>query len=149
MKNTTMHVCANTSFVGRPSTGSRRVSSACNFLSFSRYFRKYFKLVYIKNVLMVTLATSIMFLLFSCMHFCVWGILRRQSACAPTAYKVFLDYRNLRNTALGPFIIGPIQCTSCDSMLKGLIIFMVRDISSVSNVIFVSDFMVIPKNFDF
>jgi len=37
---------------------------------------------------MVTLTTGIMFLLFTCMHFWVWGILRKWSACAPTAYEV-------------------------------------------------------------
>jgi hypothetical protein len=56
-------------------------------LSYSHYFRNCFKLVYRKNVVMVTLTTGIMLLLFTCLHFCVWGILRK-SACVPTAYEV-------------------------------------------------------------
>jgi hypothetical protein len=51
-----------------------------------------FKLVY-KNVVMVILTAGIMFLLFTCMHFWVLGILRRWSACAPTAYEVVRDCR--------------------------------------------------------
>jgi hypothetical protein len=42
---------------------------------------------------MVTLTTGIMLLLFTCMPFCVWGILQRWSTCAPTAYKVVDDCR--------------------------------------------------------
>jgi hypothetical protein len=41
---------------------------------------------------MVTLTTCIMFLLFACTQFWVWGILRKTSACAPTAYEVVRDY---------------------------------------------------------
>jgi hypothetical protein len=36
---------------------------------------------------------SIMFLLFTCMHFWVWGILRRWSACAPITYEVVRNCR--------------------------------------------------------
>jgi hypothetical protein len=39
-------------------------------------------------VVMVTLTTGIMFLLFSCMHYWMWGILQQWSTCAPTAYEV-------------------------------------------------------------
>jgi hypothetical protein len=46
-----------------------------------------------KNVLMVTLTTGIMFLLFTCVHFWVWGIVWRWSAWAPTAYEVVRDCR--------------------------------------------------------
>jgi hypothetical protein len=55
--------------------------------------RKYFKLSQRRNVLMVTLTTSIMFLLFTCMHFWLWEILRRRSTCPPTAYEVARDCR--------------------------------------------------------
>jgi hypothetical protein len=40
-----------------------------------------------------TLATGILFLLFTCMHVLVWGTLRRWSAFAPTAYEVARDCR--------------------------------------------------------
>jgi hypothetical protein len=40
---------------------------------------------------MVNLTTSIMFLLHTCMHFLVWGILGRWSAYAPSAYEVVSD----------------------------------------------------------
>jgi hypothetical protein len=85
MKKTPMHVCAETVFVGSSSTESRWISSFHTFLSFSHYFRKCFKLVYRKNVVVVTLTIGIMFLLFTCLHFWVWGILRR---CTPTAYEM-------------------------------------------------------------
>jgi hypothetical protein len=49
--------------------------------------------MYGKDVVMVTLATGIMFLILICMHFWVWGILRRWSVCAPTAYGVVRDCR--------------------------------------------------------
>jgi hypothetical protein len=55
MKNISTEVCAKTAFIGWPSTESRRTSSFHNFLSFNHYFRKYFKLVYRKDVVMVTL----------------------------------------------------------------------------------------------
>jgi hypothetical protein len=42
---------------------------------------------------MATLTTGIMFLIFTCMLFWVWEILRRWSACAPTAYEVVHDCR--------------------------------------------------------
>jgi hypothetical protein len=62
-----------------------------NYLSFNNYFVKYFKLVYIKNVVMLTSATGIMFLLFTCMHFWVRSVIRRWPACVPTACEVFRD----------------------------------------------------------
>jgi hypothetical protein len=43
-------------------------------LSFNHYFRKYFKLVYIRNVVITTLTADIMFLLVTCMPFCVCAI---------------------------------------------------------------------------
>jgi hypothetical protein len=49
MKNTPIHSCVKTAFVGCPSPESRRISSFHNFLSFCHYFRKYFKLVYRKK----------------------------------------------------------------------------------------------------
>jgi hypothetical protein len=42
---------------------------------------------------MATLTTRIMFLLFTCMRFWVWGILRRWLECSPTAYEVVRDCR--------------------------------------------------------
>jgi hypothetical protein len=42
---------------------------------------------------MVPLTTGIMFLLFTCMHFWVWGVIRRWSACVPTAYEVAVCLR--------------------------------------------------------
>jgi hypothetical protein len=51
-------------------------------------FYKTFKFVYRKNVVMATVTTGIMFLLFGCMHFSFYGILVRLSANA----------RSLRNT---------------------------------------------------
>jgi hypothetical protein len=44
---------------------------------------------------MVTLTTGIIFFPFTCMHFWVWGILRMWSGCAPTAYEVVHDCRNV------------------------------------------------------
>jgi hypothetical protein len=46
--------------------------------------------MYRKDVVMVTLTAS-MFLLFTCMNFWVWGVLRRWSTCAPTTYEVIND----------------------------------------------------------
>jgi hypothetical protein len=43
-------------------------------------------------MVVVTLVASIMFLLFTCIHLWVWGILRRWSARDPTTY----DIRNCR-----------------------------------------------------
>jgi uncharacterized membrane protein YphA (DoxX/SURF4 family) len=57
-------------------------------LSFNNYFIKYFKLVYRKNVIMETVTTAIMFLLFTCMLFWVWTILRRWSVCSSTTHEV-------------------------------------------------------------
>jgi hypothetical protein len=64
--NTPIQVCAETIFVGWPSTENWRINS---FLSFNHYFRKHFKLVQRKNVVMVTLTTGIMFVLFTYMNF--------------------------------------------------------------------------------
>jgi diacylglycerol kinase len=45
-----------------------------------------------KNVVMVTLTTG-MFILVTCVHFGVWRILRRRSACVPTDCEVVRDWR--------------------------------------------------------
>jgi hypothetical protein len=60
------------------------------------------KLVYTKNVVMVrpTVTTGIIFLIFTYMHFWVWGILRSLSACAPTAYEVVRDFRKFEKHCL-------------------------------------------------
>jgi hypothetical protein len=48
MKNTPMHICAKTVFVGRPSTEVHELDlSTTSYLSFSHYCRKFFKLVYV------------------------------------------------------------------------------------------------------
>jgi hypothetical protein len=65
MKTTPTHICIKTVFVGWPSTESRRISSFPNLLSCNHYFRKYFKLVYRRNVVTSTLTTG-MFFLFAC-----------------------------------------------------------------------------------
>jgi hypothetical protein len=64
-----------------------RISSYRYFLSYNHCFRRCFKLVFGINVVMATLTTGIMFPLFTCMHFWVWGILRSFSACALTTYE--------------------------------------------------------------
>jgi hypothetical protein len=93
MKNTPIRVCAKTTFVGWPSTEIRRISSFHNFLSFSHYFRKYFNLVNRIHLIMVTLTTGAVFFPFTCVHLWVWGILRRWSAYAPTAFEMVHDCR--------------------------------------------------------
>jgi hypothetical protein len=93
MKDAPIHIRAKTVFVGSSSTESRRINSFHNLLSFNHYFRKYFKLVYTKSVVTVTLTTGMIFFLFTCMHFWVWRILRRWPAHAPTAYEVVRDCR--------------------------------------------------------
>jgi hypothetical protein len=52
-----------------------------------------------------------MFLLFTCIYFCVWGILRKVVACAPTAYVVESDWRKfetvfLKLSAIADHFIG-------------------------------------------
>jgi hypothetical protein len=54
-----------------------------------------------KNVVVVTLTTGIMFLLFTCMHIWVWVILRRWSACAPIAYEVVRDCQKFEKHCSG------------------------------------------------
>jgi hypothetical protein len=49
MKNTPIHVCAKTAFVGWPSTESMLIASFRNFLFYNHDFRKHFKLVYTKK----------------------------------------------------------------------------------------------------
>jgi hypothetical protein len=48
VKNTPIHVCAKTAFVGWPLTGIRQINSFHYFLTYNHYFREYFKLVYRK-----------------------------------------------------------------------------------------------------
>jgi hypothetical protein len=57
---------------------------------------------------MVTLTTGIMFLPFTCMHFSVWEILRRRSACVPTDYEVVRDCRKFEKHWLTACVIIPI-----------------------------------------
>jgi hypothetical protein len=52
-----------------------------------------FNLLYKKNVVVITSTTGIMFLLVTCMHFCVREVLRRWSACTPAACEVVRDCR--------------------------------------------------------
>jgi hypothetical protein len=47
---------------------------------------------------MVTLATGMMFLLFTFMHIWVWGVLRTWSACEPMKWSAIVE--SLRNTVL-------------------------------------------------
>jgi hypothetical protein len=75
------HVCATTALVCWHSTKCRRISSFRKFLFLNHYVIKYFKLVHRRSVVVVTSTAGIMFLLFSCMHFWVLGIVRRRSAC--------------------------------------------------------------------
>jgi hypothetical protein len=91
IRNTPVHAYAKTALARWPSTERRRVSSFHNVLSFNHYFIKELKLVYRKNVVMVTLTSGVIHPLFTCMHFWVRGILRKWSACAPTAYEVIRD----------------------------------------------------------
>jgi len=51
--------------------------------------------VYRNNVVMVTLTTAVMFLLFTCMHFWVLGILWWWVTCVPTSYEVVRDCQKL------------------------------------------------------
>jgi hypothetical protein len=94
-----IHICAKTAFVGWTSAEIKRISYFHNLLSFNHYFRKCSKLLYIKNVVMITLTTGIMFLLFTCIRFWVWGILRRWSACVcRPPMKWSTTAKSLRNT---------------------------------------------------
>jgi hypothetical protein len=68
--------------------------------SFNPYFRKYFELVYRKNVVIVTLTTGTMFLLFTCIHFSVWGILQRWFMCELTAYEVVYNCQKFEKHCL-------------------------------------------------
>jgi hypothetical protein len=56
--------CDKTASFGWSRTESRPISSFHNLLYFKNYFIKHFKLVYGKNVVMVTSTTGIMFVLF-------------------------------------------------------------------------------------
>jgi hypothetical protein len=101
-----LHVCAKTACVNWLSIESGQINYFYNFLSLNHYFRKYFKLVYTKNVVMVTLTTGIMFLIFTCMNFWVgWGILRRWSTCAQTTYEVVCDCRKFQKHLVQSLIL--------------------------------------------
>jgi hypothetical protein len=52
--------------------------------------------MYRKVMVIITLATGVMFPV-TCMHVCVWEILRRWSTCAVTTYEVVRDCRMFRN----------------------------------------------------
>jgi hypothetical protein len=98
--NTTpIHFCTKTAFVGWQ-TESRRITSFHNFLSFNRCFRKYFKLVYRTDVVMITSVTDIVFLLFTCKHFWVWIILRGVPRVGRQPMKWSVIAWSLRNTAI-------------------------------------------------
>jgi hypothetical protein len=84
---------SETAFVGLPSAERRWIISLHKVVSFSHYFRKYFKLMYRNDVVVVTFTTGIMFLLFTCIHFRLWVILRSLSAGAPIACEVVRDCR--------------------------------------------------------
>jgi hypothetical protein len=53
----------------------------------------------LKYVVVANLTTGITFLIFTCMHVCVWGIIRRWSACAPPM-KWSAIAGSLRNTVV-------------------------------------------------
>jgi hypothetical protein len=90
VKNTPTHVRAKTDTLCWPSTVNSRISSVRNFLPFNHYFRKYIKLVYRKNVVMVTLITGIIFSLFMWMHFWVGNFTKVLRVCADQ-YEVVRD----------------------------------------------------------
>jgi hypothetical protein len=127
MKNTPILVCDKTEFVRWNSTESKRICSFHNFLSYNHSFRKGFKLVYRKNVVMVTLTTGIKFPVFPCIHFWIQGILKRWHPCPSTAYEVVSDCRkfekhwvrvrrvNIKNFAI---LIVQIQA-SCLNSFRG------------------------------
>jgi hypothetical protein len=58
---------------------------------------------------MVTLTTGIMSLLFSCMHFWVWRILQRWSACGTTVCEVVHDCRKFEKHCL-KFYVTCVEC---------------------------------------
>jgi hypothetical protein len=66
----------------------RGISSFHNVLSYINCFIKMLRSSEYKYVVMVPFTIDIMFLLFTCMHSWMRGILRRWSACAPTAYEL-------------------------------------------------------------
>jgi hypothetical protein len=73
-KNTSIHVCAKSAFVGRLSLESRRISSFHNFLDLQSLFYKIRTISELRKCGKVTLPTGIMVLLFTSVHFRVWGI---------------------------------------------------------------------------
>jgi hypothetical protein len=76
----------------------------------------------------VSLTTCIIFLLFTCMHFWVWGILWKNlwSMCTPTAYDVVRDSRKFEKHWSMPYIYQSIKITPAYLFLL-LTINFVRD----------------------
>jgi hypothetical protein len=71
-----------------------------NFLSFNNYFKKYFKLVCRNTVVVITLATGVMFHLFPCMYFLMFGSLRRCPRVGRPPMKWSATTESLRNTGV-------------------------------------------------
>jgi hypothetical protein len=94
-ENVPMHVCAITAFVGWFSTESRQISSFHNFLSFGHYLENASNQC-IKKCGYGNFNHDIMFFLFTCLHFWVWGILWKWSACALTIYDVVHDCQKFK-----------------------------------------------------
>jgi hypothetical protein len=86
-------VCAKIDSVGWPSTKS---SSFHNFLSFNHYFRKYFKLIYRKNLVMLTLTAGVMVPIH--VHALLVGVV--VCVCPDRLMKWSAIAENLRNTHL-------------------------------------------------
>jgi hypothetical protein len=86
MKNTLVHVCAKSAFVGWP-TENRRISSCPTIIILKKYLNSVSKKCGYGN-----------FNRWYHLHvLCVWGILRRWPACAPTAYEVVRNAESTRN----------------------------------------------------
>jgi hypothetical protein len=86
-----------TDFIGWTSTECSSISSIHNFMSYIHYFRKLFKLVCVKAVIMMTFTTVEQLRIFTFKQNYVWKILRPRSACAPTAYEVIRDWQKFEN----------------------------------------------------
>jgi hypothetical protein len=83
------HVCANTAFaveLQKKVCELNLSTTSCPTIILENTLKQC-----IKNVVMVTLTTGIVFLLLTSMHFKKQGTLRRWSASAPTAYEVVRD----------------------------------------------------------
>jgi hypothetical protein len=109
IKATPKHVCLKLPLCSDFHQKVRQIQLVipATLLSYKHYFRKYFNLVCKMWLgLMVTLTNGIIFLLFTCMHFLVLGILRKRSACSPNACEVVRHCRKLENTDLTPVIVA-------------------------------------------